>query len=426
MSNARAERRLTLLDLALVVSLVALGLAWFFDPFRFVMEPVRFRISWGIKPMLAPVILVALRVWFARARGLSRADGSPRRLLPKVALALFMTGLPLVLFEEALARAGVPAGEPVFVVRGQGGQATRADGSMVKDADLLWRFEPGKVFNGRTVNSMGFLDREVSAIKSAGVTRVICLGDSCSAQGTPPYSGHLHNLLQEKSPDGRPWESFNAAVHGYTVLQGLALFRKRISALSPDIVTLYYGWNDHWLAERDDPERLARAGSAWVTAVRNALVRKRMVQVMARKTAPGPSALKLRVPPEAYYAGLTTLIREIQDAGARPLVLTAPRGRTVHGHIANAGHARSVAEANRLHDEYADLTRRAARETNARLLDLAVVITNKDLISGDGIHFNTEGRREVARLLYDDLFAWANTRSVVSHPEREARGTSGR
>jgi lysophospholipase L1-like esterase len=422
MSNVRASTWLTCLDLALVVALVALGLAWFFDPFRWVMEPVRFRISWGLKPILAPVLLVALRIWFARSRGLIGPPGSPQRRLPKLALALFMTGLPLVLLEGVLARAGVPEGEPVFVVRGQGGQATRADGSMVKDADLLWRFEPGKVFNGRTVNALGFLDREVSATKSPGVTRVICLGDSCSAQGSPPYSGHLHNLLQEKSPDGRPWESFNAAVHGYTVLQGLALFRKRIAALAPDIVTIYYGWNDHWLAERDDPERLARAGSAWVTAVRNALVRKRLVQVVARKNIPEKPALKLRVSPEAYSEGLTTLIREIQAAGARPLVLTAPRGRTVHGHIANAGHARSVEDANRLHDEYAELTRRAARATDARLLDLAAVITNKDLISSDGIHFNTEGRKEVARLIYADLTAWANPPPTRRRPDPEASG----
>lgn len=404
MNRSRADTWLTLLDLALIAALVALWLAWYFDPFRLVI-PVRFRISWGIKPVLACLLLLGLRVWFWRVHGRDLATAPSRRWLPKLGLALFMTWLPLALLEGALALAGVPAGEPVFVVRGQVGDATRADGSMVKDADLLWRFVPGKMFNGRRVNSLGFLDREVSAVKSAGVTRVICLGDSCSAQGTPPYSGYLHARLQEQSPDGRSWESFNAAVHGYTVLQGLALYRTRVSAWSPDIVTIYYGWNDHWLADRDDAARLALAGSPWVTAVRNALVRKRIMQVAARLTAPPAGGKTLRVPPDQYYTGLTTLIRAIQAGGARPLVLTAPRA-SVHGHIANAGHARSVAEANTLHDTYVEITRRAARDTHARLFDLAAALTNQSMFSKDGIHLTTEGLQELARLLHAELLAW--------------------
>lgn len=400
MNRARVHLWLTMMDAALVMALVALWLAWYFDPFR-VVEPVRFRISWGLKPVLLPALLVVGRVWLMRAHGSALA--ARRRLLPRFALALFMTWLPLALLEELLALAGVPAGEPVSVVRGQEGPAIRADGSMVKDTDLLWRFVPGTVFNGRTVNSLGFLDREVSATKSTGVTRVICLGDSCSAQGTPPYSGYLHALLQEQSPDGHPWESFNMAVHGYTVLQGLALYRNRVSALSPDIVTIYYGWNDHWLADRNDSARLALAGPAWVTAVRNALARKRIFQVVARRLSPPATEKELRVPPETYYTALTTLIREIQASGAKPLVLTAPRGRSVHGHIANAGHARSVVEANRLHDQYVEITRQAAQDTHARLLDLAVAFTNQPLFSRDGIHLKPEGLKEVARLIHADL-----------------------
>lgn len=407
MHDSRASRCLTLLDLAVVTALVAAWLAWFFDPFRWMSGPLSFRISWGLKPVLAVTLLVAWRSWFAHTCDLSAGTG--RRLLPKVGLALSMTLMPLLLLEGALALAGVPKGEPVFVVKGEGGQATRADGSMVKDSDVLWRFAPGKVFNGRTVNALGFLDREVSAVKSAGVTRVICMGDSCTAQGSPPYSGRLHALLQEKSPDAHPWEAFNTAVHGYTVLQGLAQFRTRVAALAPDIVTIYFGWNDHWLAERDDAERLAAVGSAWSTALRNALVQKRMVQWAAGKRSPTKPETKLRVPPDVYYAGLTSLVAEIRSAGAQPLVITAPRGRTVHGHIANAGHARSVAEANRLHDEYVEITRRAARATNARLLDLAASFTNTALFSSDGIHLITEGRVEVARLIYEDLVAWERT-----------------
>jgi lysophospholipase L1-like esterase len=349
---------------------------------------------------------VLVRVWFARKYHTVLSEKTRRRLLPKIALALFMVLFPLVITEYALAFAGVPAGEPVFVMHGQKGEAIRADGSMVNDADLLWRFEPGKEFNGRIVNAMGFLDRDVSEVKSQGVTRVICLGDSCSAQGVPPYSGHLNEMLKEQSPDETSWEAFNTAVHGYTVLQGLALYRTRVAVMSPDIVTIYFGWNDHWLAAEDDAERLARVGTPWITAMRNALVQKRMVALLAPRVNREKPDFTLRVPPDVYAGGLRDLIHAIRASGAEPLVLTAPRARTVHGHLVNAGHARSVEEALRLHDEYTDITRRIAREENTLLFDLAVAIKNPEFFSSDGIHFTDDGIREVARLIHGELMAW--------------------
>lgn len=118
-----------------------------------------------------------------------------RRLLPRIALSIGITLLTLISLESLLGWFGVPQGEAVFVVQGKSGPAIRADGSMVGDSDLLWRFQPGTVFNGRTVNQLGYLDREVSPDKSNGAVRIVCMGDSCSAQGIPPYSGHLNSLL---------------------------------------------------------------------------------------------------------------------------------------------------------------------------------------------------------------------------------------
>ena len=405
-NRRRAQRQLTLLDLTLVLALSAALLAWFFDPFQIAFGPVHGRISWGLKPILAPLLLLVLRVSFTRKfAGELSGDPRPRRL-PKVALALFMTLLVLALTDALLARLGVPAGEPVFLMHGQGGTAMREDGSMVKDADLLWRFEPGKTFNGRTVNALGFLDREVTATKPPGVRRVICMGDSCTAQGMPPYSGHLNALLKEKSPDGQPWEAFNTAVHGYTVLQGLALYRTRVANFSPDIVTIMYGWNDHWLAPEEDVPRLARVGSPARTAVRNALARKRVIVALSRKAKPDKNHVTVRVPPAVYAQGLRDLIAAIRQSGGEPMLMTAPRATTISGHLINAGHARSKAEALRLHDEYAEITRRVAREENARLFDLAAVFTNAAYFSRDGVHYQGEGIEHIARLIHNELLTW--------------------
>lgn len=404
--SRRAQRHLTLIDFALLLAWLAALLAWFFDPFQFAFGPIHGRISWGLKPIVVPLLLLLLRVVFARAHATELASAARPRRLPKAALAVFMTLLVLALAEALLARVGVPAGEPVFLMHGQGGTAMRDDGSMVKDADLLWRFESGKVFNGRTVNALGFLDREVTAAKPPGMRRVICMGDSCTAQGTPPYSGHLNNLLKEKSPDGQPWEAFNTAVHGYTVLQGLALFRTRVASFSPDIVTIMFGWNDHWLAPEEDVPRLARVGSPALTAVRNALARKRLVVALTRKAKPDKNDVTVRVPPAVYAQGLRDLIAAIRQCGGEPLLMTAPRADTISGHLVNAGHARSKAEALRLHDEYADITRRVAREENARLFDLALAFTNAEYFSRDGVHYQGEGIAHIAQLLHHELLEW--------------------
>ncbi|MDA0577763.1 MAG: GDSL-type esterase/lipase family protein [Verrucomicrobia bacterium] len=299
---------------------------------------------------------------------------------------------------------GVPPGEAVFVVRGKTGPAIRADGSMVSDSDLLWRFQPGTVFNGRTVNELGFLDREVSVAKPHGVHRVVCMGDSCSGQGTPPYSGHLNALLQSQTNTTDSWEAFNTAVHGYTVLQGLALYRKHVADLEPDIVTIFYGWNDHWLSTTPDARLLARSGSALGTAARNALARKRIAVAMrTQRGADTDVRTGLRVPPEEYAEALATLVEEIQADGAIPVVLTAPRARTISRRIVHGGLTRSVEEAIELHDQYADITRHVARGTGARLFDLAALFTEPSHFSDDGIHYTDDGIRHLAQLLHGEI-----------------------
>lgn len=392
------DRWLRATDLAILLALAAALLAWFFDPFSLRSDLIRIRIRWDIRPYLVLAILLSARAALSR-----RAVPATRpRRLPRVNLGAGMTLGCLVLLESLLRVAGVPPGEPVFVVHGATGPAVRADGSMVADANLLWRFAPGTTFNGRTVNGMGFLDREVTAAKPPRTRRLICLGDSCSAQGTPPYSGYLHQRLAER-PDAadKPWEAFNAAVHGYTVLQGLALYRNRAAAWKPDLVTIYYGWNDHWLADESDATRLARAGSPAWTAFRNALARKRISSVLAGyRPDKKPAGRVVRVPPETYAAALRELVHAIRGDGAHPVLITAPRAATISRRLVHAGHAISVEEAIRAHDAYAAITRAVARETGTSLCDLAAAEIDPVHFSEDGIHFTQDGLRHLAGRVY--------------------------
>ena len=59
--------------------------------------------------------------------------------------------------------------------------------------------------------------------------------------------------LAANPPTSQPWEAFNMAVYGYSALEGLKLFQTRGQQLAADVVTIYYGWNDHWLSIGADP-----------------------------------------------------------------------------------------------------------------------------------------------------------------------------
>lgn len=401
-----AARRL--LDVALPVSLACALLAWLFDPFRAALGSFHLSIRWGWKPLIAVAICVALRA------ALKRMDTEPRpgRFVDRLALAFGMTLALLSGLEGALALAGVPKGEAVFVVKKADGAPMRADGSMVHDADLLWRFQPGAMFNGRVVNERGFLGRSSTLEPVPGTRRVICMGDSCTGQGVPPYSDLLHEGLVARPPHEQVWESFNVGVHGYTVLQGLALFRQRIAAMKPDVVTLYFGWNGHWLADEADHIALSRSTSPLLAALKNGVASKRL-STLLRRPAPAATAKRvLRVPPDRYARGLSDLVEAIRAAGALPIVLTAPRAERISGRLVHQGQTTSVDDANQLHDAYAELTRAVAREWGVPLLDLAQQFAasgRRDLFSDDGIHLTDAGRQLVADRIFEIIAQRAAT-----------------
>lgn len=51
------------------------------------------------------------------------------------------------------------------------------------------------------------------------------MGDSCTAQGRPPYSDILHELLQRAPPTPETWEALNTGVYGYSSMQGLRQYQ---------------------------------------------------------------------------------------------------------------------------------------------------------------------------------------------------------
>jgi len=159
---------------------------------------------------------------------------------------------------------------------------------LARDADLLWRNEPGarrtQLVNpqpfGRndswTIqnNSEGFRGPErVTGNAKANVLRILCIGDSVTfgfnVDQPDTYPRQLEDMLVRRHP-GHRFEVVNAGVSGWSWLQGLRFLELRGLALRPDIVVIGHGSNDQiWRARVTDEERLflrsgplARAGRA--------------------------------------------------------------------------------------------------------------------------------------------------------------------
>ena len=409
MDPAPALRRLlALLDVALLLALVVMPLSWFYDPLAVRTDYFRLSVAWGLKPILAPLLLLAARNLLLRhVRQSDPAARGPASsaFFKKACLAWLMPFFTLLCLDLAARALGVaPVSDTPIVVTGQEHLDTHVeDNRVVRDPELLFAFNPNINWDGFPINRHGFRTRDFEPQKPAGVRRVISLGDSCTAQGKPPYSDRLHLMLQDNPPTDQPWEAFNMGVFGYSLMQGYRQFLKYGPRFSPDVVTIYFGWNDHWLYEKTDHQRMALRVNPFAAATLRGVRSKRIYALLARAVqrhaAPkGPDGKTPRVPLPDYRLTLEALIDFIRQQGAPPLGRPAPRRARTPPPV-KTGHARSPEEAEILHDEYVEATRQTARKANATLLDLAAIFAgpeNDPLFSHDGIHFTEDGLQRIA------------------------------
>jgi len=411
--NALINTVLVLLDVVFLVGLLAVQLTWLGAPFRCHIGPSTLTISWDPRLLIALIIPLIARALIrnrAAITGLPATGLWKNTIFKRAILTLLSICLFIGLLETTLALIGFKANLPpiIFIGRNQEGK-TVVDNSTdsIPDPTLLWKFNPGAIFANRRINRLGFREREVDPEKKPGTIRVICIGDSLTAQGRPGYSQYLHERLTNNPPTHQPWEAFNMGVHGYSSMQGLKLFQTRGKFLKPDIVTIWFGWNDHWMSDKTDREKMAIETGALSGPIMEALHRKRlyMFLVWALKPVRHPlqtSERPFRVPPAEYQSTLELLVREVRKAGAIPILITAPR-RSLSEALVAKGFVNSPEEGQQIHDHYADITRDTARKTDAFLLDLAAILAGKECdphFAGDGIHFDDY---EAEPYLTDDL-----------------------
>jgi lysophospholipase L1-like esterase len=230
-------------------------------------------------------------------------------------------------------------------------------------------------------------------------TAIVFMGDSCTEFGSYPSK-----TLERLRSDAPAFATgVKLGVGGWSSEQGLTLLRRDVLALAPKVITIYFGWNDHWVAlGPTDPDLTLAHHLLWLADhSRLAALWMKSRMSVSDSIAKRPN----RVPLDRYRANMRAMIREADAAGIRVVVITAPSNhvRGQEPEYLKARHVRSLDEVVPLHETYTEATRLAARDNGATLCDAADAFdraeSKRTLFQRDGIHLTDAGDRLMAELL---------------------------
>jgi len=296
-------------------------------------------------------------------------------LVGVVELTLRLSGFSYVLYPEEI-EFGRP--DPVLIKTG-----------FREDDDLFWvtRDYPEKLAR---------LRRERPA--------VVFLGDSCTQLSR--YDQHLARLVAERR--GVSLSYGNLAVAGWSSYQGYRQLARDVVTIRPRVVTIYYGWNDHWIGFGIEDKNVARVkrvfSSRWSGMRIVQLVTKAVIATGRRH-----SAYPNRVSLADFRSNLRGMVAVAASRGIRPVLMTAPTS-------IRAGHEpphltrrwlRELSELVPLHQSYAEAVREVAASEGVVLCDLERSFAGlrksetERYFRADGIHFTAEGERRAAEYLYE-------------------------
>ena len=127
---------------------------------------------------------------------------------------------------------------------------------------------------------------------------IVFMGDSCTQFGTYPTMT-LDRLRARQFP---LTSGIKMGVAGWSSQQGLTQLQRDIISLHPSMVTVYFGWNDHWVAlgPEDADAHVSRA-SFWMSQ------HSRLWQLLTKArlaAAPPLAGRPNRVPLDRYVSNL--------------------------------------------------------------------------------------------------------------------------
>jgi lysophospholipase L1-like esterase len=281
-------------------------------------------------------------------------------------------------------------------------------GYLTPDPTLFWKAR--RDVRRRSQRAAHVVHPDIGIAPRGMRKRLVVLGDSCSrlVSSGLPYPAFLQ---AELGKDG--WEILNASVAGYSSYQGLLWLRLQLLDADPDVVVVYFGWNDHWRT----PGRTDRQYERSIQPSR-----LRLLGLLSRRPDPPP----FRVPLEEYRENLQSIIDEVSRTGGRVVLVAAPyrfSEKNEQRYVANA-YLLPDDEAVSLHRSYLDVVREFIGREGVTVLGADAVFSalsdTPSLFRDDGIHFTNEGHRVMAALLAEQILSGAGLEGTAAPELLEA------
>lgn len=246
------------------------------------------------------------------------------------------------------------------------------------------------------------------------------LGDSCTEFGS--YPERLLAALRAARPGLDP-SGVALGVGGWSSWQGRQQMRRDVAPHAPALVTLYFGWNDHWIGFGVDDRSIAEIGGAipsWLRRLRIAGALERAAVAWRARSRAG--VRPARVSPADFAANLRDMVARARRAGSVPVVLTAPTSHRRGAEPAYLGSRwlEDLSQLVPLHEQYAEIARGVARAQGVPLCDLHAAFaalprtfTPGEYFQRDGIHLTPAGDERLAELLANCLLASPAARGAL-------------
>jgi lysophospholipase L1-like esterase len=256
---------------------------------------------------------------------------------------------------------------------------------------------------------------------------LVFMGDSCTHLGH--YDEHFARLVEERF--GHTMAYGNMGVAGWSTHQGLRQLQRDVLPSMPEVVTFYYGWNDHWIGfgvKDAQVEKVRRVFSSRVSHLRLVQLVSKATLALAARRQPWPN----RVPLEDFIGNLRTMVREALKAGTRPVLITAASSHRQGQEPEHLGDRwlHHLADLVPLHQSYVAAVRRVAVEESVLLCDPAAVfgalpqVAMESLFMADGIHLTDAGDQRLAAVLFE-CFEAAGLFESTLHAARAPRSGPG-
>ena len=302
------------------------------------------------------------------------------------------------------------------------------------DPILQFKVNPEIEPNGQPLNSAGFRGPEFGP-RRPGVLRILALGDSCTfgyivrkmiGFVAQPYPLRLQHLVDRRLGPGRV-EVLNGGLPGYNSFQGLLLLRTKLRDLEPDLVTVRFGWNDHFLSGAGEAAAFREPSTPLGIAAQDLLFRSKLyafvrrlglelrawrqpVAAQASAAFRDQRSFEPTIPPEDFARMLRRIVEVVRSRGGDVWLLTAPRNPAPSPEAAQQLAAHNRLDFERLmqiHEDYAEIVRRVGADTGALVVDLEAVYarhaSEPAFFPSDVVHPNEGGHNLEAETLYSVL-----------------------